>query len=108
MPPTQRGQAYKVGAGRWGLRYFDTDGVRRRKSSFPSKSAALAHYRDVIEPRLRGDPVPMAELTLSEFVDLYLERQGTTVRPERSRRSGSACGIPSARSGPSRCGNSSA
>ena len=31
-------------------------GKRRRKSPFPSKSAALAHYRDVIEPELRGEP----------------------------------------------------
>ena len=55
MPAIQRGQAYRLGPNRWGLRYYDAAGGRRRKSPFPSKSAALAHYRDVIEPELRGD-----------------------------------------------------
>ena len=80
MPPTQRGQAYRLGTGRWGIRWYDADGVRRRKSPFPSKSAALAHYREVIEPRLRGEPVPLPELTLAEFVDVYLERHAFGVR----------------------------
>jgi hypothetical protein len=45
MPPTQRGQAYRTsrGAKTWGVRWYDADGARRRKSPFPSKSAALAH-----------------------------------------------------------------
>jgi hypothetical protein len=30
MPSTQRGQAYKLGSGRWGLRYYDAQGVRQR------------------------------------------------------------------------------
>jgi hypothetical protein len=38
-----------------GLRY-DDDGKRRRVSPFLSKSAALKHFRDVIEPQLRGEP----------------------------------------------------
>ena len=66
---------------RWGLRYYDADGSAGRKSPFPSKSAALAHYRDVIEPQLRGEPVPMPELTLAEFVPIYLERHAASVRP---------------------------
>jgi len=81
MPATQRGQAYRLAPKRWGLRYYDADGIRRRKSPFASKSAALAHYRDVIEPRLRGEPEPLPELTLAEFVGLYLERHAATVRP---------------------------
>ena len=81
MPATQRGQAYRLGANRWGLRCYDAAGARRRKAPFPSKSAALAYYRSVIEPELRGDPTPMPELTLSELVDLYLERHAATVRP---------------------------
>lgn len=81
MPPTQRGQAYKLAPGKWGLRYYDETGARRRKSPFPSKSAALNHYRDVIEPQLRGEAVPPSELTLAEFVPLYLERHAAGVRP---------------------------
>jgi integrase len=80
MPAFQRGQAYRLGPNRWGLRYYDADGTRRRKSPFSSKSAALAHYRDVIEPTLRGELV-LPELTLGEFVDVYLERHAATVRP---------------------------
>jgi integrase len=81
VPATQRGQAYRLAPNKWGLRYYDAEGVRRRKSPFPSKSAALAHYRDVIEPQLRGEPVRLPELTLSEFVPLFLERHAANVRP---------------------------
>jgi integrase len=81
MPATQRGQAYRLGPNRWGLRYYDATGNRRRKSPFPSKSTALTHYRDVIEPQLRGDPVPLPSLTLGEFIPLYLERHAASVRP---------------------------
>src|SRR5215211_2851948 len=77
MPPIQRGQAYRLGPNKWGLRYYDAAGERRRKSPFPSKSAALQHYRDVIEPQLRGEPAARAELTLAEFVPMYLERHAT-------------------------------
>ena len=59
MPPTQRGQAYRLAPNKWGLRYYNADGKRCRKSPFPTKSVALAHYRDVIEPDL-----------------LYLDRHG--------------------------------
>jgi integrase len=81
MPATQRGQAYRLGPNRWGLRYYDANGSRRRKSAFPSKSAALAHYRDAIEPQLRGDPVTLPQLTFGEFVPIYLDRHAATVRP---------------------------
>lgn len=80
MPPTQRGQAYQLGPKRWGVRYYDAAGKRRRQSPFPSRSAALAHYRNVIEPQLRGEPVRMPELTFAEFVPLFLERHGASVR----------------------------
>ena len=81
MPPTQRGEAYRLGPNRWGLRYYDAAGKRRRKSPFLSKSAALDHYATVIAPQLRGDAVALPELTLGAFVPLYLERHAATVRP---------------------------
>ena len=81
MPPTQRGQAYRLSPNRWGLRYYDATGKRRRKSPFPSKSAALGHYQDVIAPQLRGDAVSRPDVTLSQFVPTYLERHGANVRP---------------------------
>jgi integrase len=82
MPPTRRGQAYKLAPGRWGLRYYDAAGRRQRKSPSASKSAALSHYRDVIEPQLRGESVPLPELTFGEFVPVYLERHAAGVRPK--------------------------
>lgn len=81
MPATQRGQAYRIATGKWGLRYYDRDGRRRRKTPFPSKSAALAYYRDVVEPQLLGDQPAMPDLTLTALVALYLERHAATVRP---------------------------
>jgi integrase len=81
MPPTQRGQAYKLSSGKWGLRYYDADGNRQRKSPFPSKSVALAHYRTVIEPQLRGDTPVAPDVTLATFIALWLDRQAATVRP---------------------------
>ena len=77
--PTRPGD--RLGPHRWGLRYRDANGVRHRKSPFPSKSAAMAHFRNTIEPELRGDPTPMPELTLAELVDLYLDRHAAVVRP---------------------------
>ena len=81
MPATQRGHAYRLGPNRWGLRYYDATGKRRRKSPFPTKSAALAHFRNVIEPQLRGEAPATHEATLAEFVELYLERHAASVRP---------------------------
>jgi integrase len=89
MPPTQRGQAYRLSNGKWGLRYYDAEGKRRRKTPFDSKSKALKHYRDVIEPRLRGDK-PHHNMTLNEFVPIYLDRHaavasGRTIETLRDR-----------------------
>lgn len=80
MPPTQRGEAYRLAPGKWGLRYYDAGGVRRRKSPFASKSAALDHFRHVVEPQLRGDAPVDPELTLTELVELYLDRHAASVR----------------------------
>jgi hypothetical protein len=80
MPATQRGHARRLPSGKWQLRYYDADGNRATGGTFPSKTAALDHYRDEIEPRLNGTPEPVAELTLTEFVDLYLERHAAVVR----------------------------
>jgi integrase len=80
MPAEQRGQAYRLAANRWGVRWRDADGKPHRKSPFPSKTAALNYYRDVIAPELRGETPAPAPLTLAEFVDLYLERHAASVR----------------------------
>jgi hypothetical protein len=81
MPATQRGHARRLPSGKWQLRYYDAEGERRTGGSFPSKSAAFQHYRDVIEPRLNGEPEPNPKLTLAELAELYLERHAAVVRP---------------------------
>jgi integrase len=82
MPAKQQGQPYRLGRGRWGLRYYDNQGVRRRVSGFPSMSAARAHFRDVIEPELRGEQRAVV-LTLRALVDVFLERH-TALRSPRT------------------------
>jgi integrase len=54
---------------------------------FETRSAAFTHYRNVIEPQLRGETAP---LTLRQLVDVYLERHGqlrsaATIRTLRHR-----------------------
>lgn len=90
MPATQRGHARKLPSGRWQLRYRDKAGDYHSAGVFKTKTAALDHYRDAIEPRLRGEPEAPPELTLAELVDKYLERHGqirsaSTIRTIRHR-----------------------
>jgi integrase len=80
MPAIQRGSTRKLASGKQQLRYYDNDGNRKTAGVFASKSAAMQHYRNVIEPQLNG-AAPRADLTLSELVDLYLERHAVIRRP---------------------------
>jgi site-specific recombinase XerD len=81
MPATQRGHARKLPSGKWQLRYYDADGNRRTGGSFPTKTAALDHYRHAIEPALNGVAVTQPDVTLSVFVETYLDRHAATRRP---------------------------
>ena len=72
MPADQRGSVYKTGNG-YGLRYYDTDGVRRRRAGFKSKSEARSWFANVEQPRMRGGLVD-EPLTLAEFAERYLAR----------------------------------
>lgn len=80
MPATPRGHARRLPSGKWQLRYYDEHGSRKTGGVFTSKSAAMKHYRDTVEPRLNGDPEPPPELSLSELVDVYLRRHGVIRR----------------------------
>jgi integrase len=55
--------------------------VRHSGGAFPSKSAARAHYRDVIEPGLSGKSVARRDLTYSDLVDVFLERHAIVAKP---------------------------
>jgi hypothetical protein len=75
MPAEARGHVRKLPSGLWQLRYYQ-DGKRRSGGAFPTKSEALNHYRGVVEPELRGQPIARRDLTLSELADVFLERHG--------------------------------
>jgi integrase len=85
MPAKQRGHARRLPSGKWQLRYYDNDGKRRTGGSFKSKTDALDHYRDEIEPQLDGRPAPPPELTLAGLVDVYLERHAALRSPSTIR-----------------------
>src|SRR5262245_66314756 len=81
------GQPYRLaGRGRWGLRYYDEAGVRRRVSPFPSARAAREHYRDVILPELEGRAAAVRPaVTLDELCDRFLERHAAARSPRTIR-----------------------
>jgi integrase len=81
------GQPYRLaGRGRWGLRYYDPEGLRRRVSPFPSAKAAREHYRDVILPELEGRaPSVRPTVTLDELCDRFLERHAAARSPRTIR-----------------------
>jgi integrase len=72
MPAEARPHARKLPSGKWQVRYRDK-GVRRSGGAFPSKTAALNHYDDVIKPTLDGR-IGRRDLTFSGLVDVFLER----------------------------------
>jgi integrase len=77
MPALQRGSVRKLRSGKHQLRYYDAAGARKNGGVYATRSAAFAHYRDVIEPRLRGE---QPEMTLDQLVEVYLERHGAVRR----------------------------
>ena len=90
MPAEQRGQVYKT-SGSYGLRWYDENGKRKRKAGFSSRSKALAWFRAVDRPRMRGE-TPQADRTITfrEHVDHYLDahavgRDPFTIRTLRHR-----------------------
>jgi integrase len=81
VPATQQGQTYRLGPRNYGIRYYGPDGVRTRKSGFTSASRARGWFREVVEPRLRGEVAQRPDVTFGALVDVYLERHSAQVRP---------------------------
>ena len=107
MPAEARGHVRKLPSGKWQLRYYDAKGGHRSGGAFSSKTEALNHYRDVIEPELNGRPVARRDLTYSELVEVFLERHAIVAKPrtitelrwrlKRPRRSSGRSRSPSSR-----------
>jgi integrase len=81
MPADARGHVRRLSSGKWQLRFYDREGRRRSGGAFPTKTEALRHYRDVVEPELHGRPAARPDLTLSELVDVFLERHVKVAKP---------------------------
>jgi integrase len=82
MPATQRGSVRRLASGRYQLRYYDAEGKRHTGGSFPTRSAAFDYFRNMIEPRLRGET---PQLTLRELADKYLDRHALIRKPSTIR-----------------------
>jgi len=90
MPAEQRGHARKLPSGKWQLRYRDRAGAYHSGGAFGSKTEALNHYRDAVEPELNGRPAARRDLTLQELADTFLDRHSKvasdrTIRTLRGR-----------------------
>lgn len=80
MPASQQGQ-YDKRNGKHAVRYYLPDGTRKFKGGFASKSAARQWFRDNVEPILNGEQPRKPDISLSDFIVLYLVRHGADVRP---------------------------
>jgi integrase len=72
MPAKQRGQVVKTRGGTWSYRFYDTDGKRKQKGGYDTKSEA----GDALKTELDGIKDPQAERrnqTVQQLVDSYLE-----------------------------------
>jgi integrase len=85
MPAERKEQIRRLPSGKWQLRYYDPKGARHSGGAFPSKSAARAQYRDVIEPELAGRAPARRDLTFAELVDTFLERHSKVTTPRTVR-----------------------
>jgi integrase len=63
------------------LRWYDREGKRCSGGAFKTKSEALAHYRNVVEPELHGRVPARRDVTLAELSDTFLERHATIAQP---------------------------
>jgi hypothetical protein len=80
MPAEARGQARRLPSGKWQLRFY-REGKRCTGGVFETRSAALRHFRDVVEPKLDGRVVVRKEVTLTELADVFLERHSKIAQP---------------------------
>ena len=113
MPADASEQIRQLPSGKWQLRYYDRKGVRHSGGAFPSKSAARAHYRDVIEPELNGRPVARRDLTYSgprrrvpraarDRREAEDDHRAPVAAQAVARRSSGRCRSPSSRGWPTR------
>jgi integrase len=80
MPRRTTGSVYETATG-YGIRWPE-DGQRPHQAGFKTKTEARRWFLENVAPRLdRGGPGLGPELTLADFVPLYLDRHAVSVRP---------------------------
>ncbi|MFN0154168.1 MAG: tyrosine-type recombinase/integrase [Gaiella sp.] len=79
MPAEPRGHARKLPSGKWQLRYLDREGRRRSGGAFGSKTEALRHWREVVEPELEGR-LARRDVDVRSLVTTFLERHVASPR----------------------------
>jgi hypothetical protein len=80
MPRRTTGSVYRTATG-WGIRWPEGGG-RPHRAGFATKTEARRWFAENVAPRLdRGEPGIGIDLTLTELVELYLERHAASVRP---------------------------
>jgi hypothetical protein len=80
--PATKGPQIDGTPGKYRLRWYGRDRVRHSKRGFKTKSEAKAYYHDQIEPGLDDRRPARGDMTLSEFVPVFIERHTATgVRP---------------------------
>src|SRR5215207_964484 len=80
MPRRTSGSVYRTATG-YGIRWPE-DGRRPHHAGFKTKTEARRWFAANVAPRLdRGESWLGSELTLAEFVPVYLERHAAGVRP---------------------------
>lgn len=85
MPAEQRGSVRRLPSNRWQLRFYDAQGVRHSGGVFATKTEAWSHFRNVVEPELRGRPVARRDLTLGDLAEVFLDRHGKIASPRTIR-----------------------
>jgi integrase len=71
MPAKQGGNVFRNAGRAWALRYYDSDGTRRTKGGFESKTDA----REALKQKLEEIASPeRRDLTVQELVDEFLEQ----------------------------------
>lgn len=75
VPAEQLGQFYRSG-GKWGIRYYDENGVRRRQGGFDTKTQAgkwIDGRLDTVEALRRGDTCAVRRQAMPTFAELVAE-----------------------------------
>ena len=79
MPARQRGSAYRLADGRWGLRYYE-HGRKKRRRAIPDERRRRSITSATSSNRACAARRPRPDLTFAELADVFLERHAAFAR----------------------------